>query len=510
MVENRSLFTFHSPLLTPKDLRQFLSLADAIGELRVVRGATSEADIGAVTEMLEHSEASPCVVFDSIPGYQDGFRVAVNCQGTVKRQAITLGLDPAEADHERLMAYWRGLLRGLEPVEPREVDKAPILEHVQRDGEVDLSIFPAPIWHPDDGGRFIGTASLNIMRDPDSGWVNAATYRNQVFDGQSIGVWISPGKHGRLIRERYFERGQSVPIVVVVGSDPLLFMAACAEGIRYGVGELDWAGAVRGDPVEVIRGEVTGLPIPAHAEIAIEGFMAPGDLHLEGPYGEWMGYYASGAPQVPTLRAQRVYYRDQPIILGCPQGKPPHEDNRFLAYLRSCLIQDQLEKLGVPNVVGVWSPPIAGNRLMTIVSIKQAYPGHAKQAALLASQCSGGAYMGRFVVVVDEDVEISNMDDVLWAMLTRCDPQRDIEIIKRTWSGPLDAAIEPEERGFNSRAIVDATRPYEWKERFAEPVITPEEARETRRLWSWLLEASGSPPPELPGVVLGHLSSEPG
>jgi 4-hydroxy-3-polyprenylbenzoate decarboxylase len=280
-------------------------------------------------------------------------------------------------------------------------------------------------------------------------------------------------------------------------------MAACAEGTAYGMSELAWAGAVRGKPVEVVRGEVTGLPIPAHAEIALEGFISPTERHQEGPYGEWMGYFASGSSELPRIDVQRVYFRNDPIILGCPQGKPPHEDNQFLAYLRSGLIQDQLEKAGVPNVVGVWCPPVAGNRLMTLVAIKQAYAGHARQAATVAAQCAAGAYLGRFVVVFDEDVDLTNMDDVLWAMLSRCDPQRDIEIIPRSWSGPLDAAIAPEDRGFNSRAILDATRPYEWKDRFADPVVTREQASENRRRWSWLLEPRPTPPAG--GLRLGHL-----
>jgi 4-hydroxy-3-polyprenylbenzoate decarboxylase len=156
-------------------------------------------------------------------------------------------------------------------------------------------------------------------------------------------------------------------------------------------------------------------------------------------------------------------------------------------------------------VTGVWTPPLAGNRLLTIVSIKQSYPGHAKQAGLIASQCSTAAYLGRFVIVVDEDIDVANMDDVLWAMLTRCDPQRDFEIITRCWSGPLDAAIKPEERGFNSRVIIDATRPYEWKHRFPDPVVTADEAKETRRLWDWLLKPNGTPPAELQGVEVTRL-----
>jgi UbiD family decarboxylase len=144
-------------------------------------------------------------------------------------------------------------------------------------------------------------------------------------------------------------------------------------------------------------------------------------------------------------------------------------------------------------VTRVWCPPETGNRLMTIVAIEQAYAGHATQAALVASQCGAGAYGGRFVVVVDDDVDVYDMNDVLWAMTTRCDPRRDIHIVDRAWSGPLDPAIHPDHRGFNSRCIVDATRPWEWKDRFADPVVTPEMARATRERWGWILGNEADP-----------------
>ncbi|MEA2640670.1 MAG: hypothetical protein QOF51_2064 [Chloroflexota bacterium] len=486
-------------------LREWLALVDRIGELRVVRGADSEADIGSVTEMLDHTAGSPCALFDGIPGFDDGFRVAVNTQGTIRRQAITLGLDPSTITHERLMDHWRGLLRGHRLIPPRIVEHGPILENVLRGEDVDLTRFPAPIWHKKDGGRFIGTASLNLIPDPESDWINAGTYRNQVFDHNSLGIWISPGKHGRLLREKWFARGERCPIVVLVGHDPLLFMAASAEGILFGQSELSWVGGIQGEALQVIRGEVTGLPIPAHAEIAFEGYMEPGELRTEGPYGEWMGYYVSGSPQTPVVHVERVYHRNDPIILGCPQGKPPHEDNQFLAYLKSALAWDQLEKAGVPNVTGVWMPPVGGNRLMTVVSIKQSYPGHARQAALIASQCAAAVYMGRYVVVVDEDIDIANMDDVLWAMTTRVDPVRDIEIITGAYSGPLDAALPPGDRATSSRAIIDATRPYAWKDQFAEVIVTREDARHTRELWDWIMAPPGAEGPERPGVGFGNL-----
>ena len=142
----------------------------------------------------------------------------------------------------------------------------------------------------------------------------------------------------------------------------------------------------------------------------------------------------------------------------------------------------------MPDVRGVWIPPEAGNRGLVVVSIRQRYPGYARQAALVASQVAGAAYLGRFVVIVDDDIDIWNMNDVWWAVLSRCDPQRDIEFLHRTWSGPLDQAIVPEERGLNSRAILDATIPWEWRDQFPPVVVEPELARATREQWSWLLD----------------------
>jgi len=474
------------------DLREWLGLVEAAGELKHVRGAGSEEDIGAITEMLDHNENSPCVLFDEIPNFQPGYRVLSNSMGSRKRQAITLGLDPAGASHERLLQFWRDILKGFTPIPPVQVKRGSIQENVLRDNEVDLSRFPAPIWHPLDGGRFIGTASVNIMRDPDTGAINAGTYRNQVFDKNSIGIRVAPPHHGGIIKEKYMQRGQPCPIVTVVGADPLLFLASCVEGLSFGQSEFDWAGGVRGKPIEVIQGEVTGLPIPAHAEIALEGVVTTDEFRKEGPYGEWMGYYQDGYEKDRVVRIHRIYHRNNPIILGCPQGKPPHEDNRFLAYLRSGMIWDQLEKAGVPGVCGVWSPPEGGNRLMTVVAIKTQYLGHSKQAGLIASQCAGAVEMNRLTVVVDEHVDVTSLQDVVWAIVARCDPERGVEIIKDAKGSRIDMAIAPDRRELkaNSRMIIDATTPFEWKNHpLAGNIIsTPERSRATREHWGWILD----------------------
>jgi 4-hydroxy-3-polyprenylbenzoate decarboxylase len=189
-----------------------------------------------------------------------------------------------------------------------------------------------------------------------------------------------------------------------------------------------------------------------------------------------------------VLNVKAVYHRNNPIILGAPPNKPPDEQARYRAFLRSALLRDDIEAAGVPDVQGVWAHEVGGSRLFLAVAIKQRYPGHARQAGHIAAQCHAGAYLGRFVVVVDEDIDPTNLEDVMWALCTRCDPVRDTDLIKRAWSGPLDPAIHPDEKGHNSRLIFDATRPYEWRDKFpAVSNLTPEQTRVARERWGYLV-----------------------
>ena len=156
-------------------------------------------------------------------------------------------------------------------------------------------------------------------------------------------------------------------------------------------------------------------------------------------------------------------HRNDPIITGSPPFRPQPGADNCSALIRAAFIWDSLDKAGVPDVRGV---ACYQNRFFTVVSIKQRYPGHAKQAAVIANQCQTGAYLSRYVVVVDEDIDVTDINDVLWAMCTRVDPEKSIEIIRRCWSGPLDPIIPRDEKGFSSRAIIDACRPYEWMKDF--------------------------------------------
>lgn len=452
-----------------RDLREWLSQVEEIGELRTVKGADWELEIGALTQVAyKQPGGGPLLVFDEVKGYSRGYRVITNAIGTPDRLALALGL-PTGLKKAELSEAWHKKYKQLKPIPPRVLPDGPIFENVRTGGDIDLFQFPAPRWHEGDGGRFIGTGSVDITRDPDDGWANLGCYRVQVLDSRRMGFFISPGKHGRIHRDKYFERGEACPVAVSVGHDPLVYLIGGLE-VPYGVSEYDFLGALRGEPYEVVLSKIHGLPIPANAEIVIEGISRPGVVAEEGPFGEWTGYYGSLNRAEPVIEVQAVYYRDDPIILGAIHTKPPEESHFWRAVCRSALVKEALEAANIPDVKGVWCHEIGGTRLFLAVSVKQRYPGHARQTAAVALQCQAGAYLGRYVVVVDEDIDVTDLNEVIWAICTRSDPEESIDILRRCWSGPLDPRLPEGKKGFSSRAIIDATRPYEWKDKFP-PVV---------------------------------------
>ena len=304
-----------------------------------------------------------------------------------------------------------------------------------------------------------------IMRHPDTGWINYGAYRVQVHDRKLATVMCSKGKHGNLILRRYHELGQRCPVAVVVGMHPALFMVAGLE-IPYGKNEYDAAGALLGEPVETIAGPVTGLPIPANAEIAFEGYISPDDLIDEGPLGEWTGYYAGGIKKEPAIRVESMMHRNDPVLLGAIPGIPPDDDFFYRCTYRSGAVWNQLEAAGVPEVKGVWAHEAGGSRLWLTVAIKQMYGGHSKQAGLIASQCHAGAYANRFVVVVDDDIDPADMNRVIWAMCTRFEPREGIEILRGCWSTALDPMAYSPSDPRNARVVIDACKPWNRRDTF--------------------------------------------
>jgi len=336
-----------------KDLRGFIKQVDEIGALRRINGADPKFELGGITEVAAGTAECPALLFDRIKGYASGIRVFTNATTTPQRAALALGIDPGLKPLDALKA-WMKRRQTLKPQPPVEVDKAPFLDNTMRGRNVDLAKLPAPHWHRKDGGPYIGSGSIVIMRDPDGGWINASIYRVQVHGKNKVTIQFDhQGRHGAIIAKKYWDAGKPCPVAVVNGQDPALFIAGF-EYLPDGQSEYDFAGSIKGAPIETIRGPITGLPLPAQAEIILEGELLPpskGTLP-EGPFGEFTGYYAADARPAPVMLVSAVHHRDDPILLGSPPMKPPRF--HFGLPFRAASMWSNLEMAGVTDVVGVW------------------------------------------------------------------------------------------------------------------------------------------------------------
>lgn len=463
------------------DLRVFLEHAAASNELELIEGADPELEVGALFE-LSHEELYPPVIqFRKLKGCNPDHSILCNVR-TAHFMVGDLTMDALKAFRSRPKAKRT-------PIPPREVHVGPILENVIEGDAVDIKMFPMPRWHAEDGGHYIGTECVVITKDPDSDWVNLGTYRVMVHDSKTLGVFIEPGKNGDMIRRKYWSRGEPCPMILTIGQAPVLGTVASTQA-QPGVSEYDLAGARIARPVDVIKGALTSLPMPATAEIAFEGYMPPleVDARPEGPFGEWPGYYATHTHLEAVMHVKRIYHRDQPIMLGQPPTKPNYPGRQIKMHNLAAL-WDSLEAAGVPEIKGVWKLQGGGSRFINVISIRQLHAGHAKMAGLVAAGCGPGAYMTRLIIVVDDDIDITQPAEVMWAVATRWDPATQTDIISDCWSGHIDPRMPPEKRETHdlttSRMIIYATRPFHWKNEFPKSnEVNRDYAEEIRKKWA--------------------------
>lgn len=473
-----------------KDLREFLTDVEEHGELVRLTGVDPRGEIGRITEMVEYRSGSPTILFDNITGYPEGYRVLVNFFATPRQIGLTLDM-PGEIQKIGFVRRWRDRVRNLELLPPRKVEWGPILENVILEKDLDVFSFPAPLWRTDDGGPFIGTADVVITRDPDSGRVNLGVYRSQAIARDVVGCFFdSPTKHGFKDFQKYVDRGEPCPIAIAAGVDPFLFVMASVN-IPEEISEYDFAGGFRREPVDVIESDLTGLPLTAHAEIILEGELHPDYQYQEGPFGEWTGYYG-GSGKIPCVKVKRILHRNDPIITGKPSLRPPSGWDTVKAIRSSAGIWDGLEGAGVKGVRGVWCHEAGAGRFFNVISLEQQYPGHSRQAAFVAAQCREGVRGGRYVIIVDEDIDPCDLHQVIWAVSTRTDPVRSIEFMQKTLTTKLDPIVRKGESEYTSRAIIDACRPWERRKEFPRVSGSPAgELAEVEKKWGGRIFTKG-------------------
>jgi UbiD family decarboxylase len=474
------------------DLREFIEAVKKEGECKVVEGADWDVEIGTITHLAAQMSNPPLFIFDKIKGYEAGYRVASNLFTTQRRTALGLGL-PTEARGIELVNALRDKIKaGIQLIPPVDVETGPIKENILTGTDVDLCKFPAPKWNELDGGRYIGTGCMGILRDPDEGWINLGIYRTQIHDKSTVTMSMITGHRGEMIRKKYWEKGVSCPIAISCGQDPTLWAASQWPGLPWGISEYDFAGGLRGEPVRLTRGITTDLPIPATAEIVLEGEIVPPEVETrnEGPFGEWCGYYAAGIRPMPAVKITSVLHRDNPIIQGNPPHRLPSLWSLGLHIQKAATLWNELDRQ-LPGVKGVWMIEEASLHSIPVISLQQSYPGHAKQAALTAGGCSALNYCCRIIIIVDDDIDPSNISEVLWALGTRVDPETSIDIIRGCLGGAANPMLSPEEKQRGnyemSRATILACKPYLWKQAFPPPVEPSSElARQVREKWGTL------------------------
>lgn len=460
------------------DLRSFLADVDKWGELKRIEGADWDLEMSTIAELAyrEGKRPVPALLFDKIRGYPQGYRALFGEISSLRRlsAALNLALPEDNFDPMAVVRAWVAKQKNIKPVPPRFVSSGPVMDNSFDGNKVDITRFPSPKCHELDGGRYIGTGHAVIQKDPDTGWVNLGTYRCMVVDRNRIALHVLEGRHGRIIAdEKYFSLGKVMPVAIAIGLEPTLWFTSQSTVVPWGISEYDYAGGIKGEPLEVIKGPHTGLPLPANAEIVIEGECHPGENADEGPFGEWHGYYANlGLKPVPepVIRVKNVFHRNDPILTAGSPAVPPGINSLLSAISRAAAIWGGLDKHGIPGITGVWCPEEGGALLTAVISIKQMYAGHSTDVGLLALQLGG--ITGRQYILVDDDIDPSNLNQVFWAFATRADPERSIQIIRRCGSTSSDPITPEEEKRkaklapkplLASRLLIDCCRPYEHK-----------------------------------------------
>ncbi len=453
------------------DLRSWITSVESHGEIKTLDGADWNKEIGTLVE-LNAKARGPALLFDNIKDYPKGFRLLAGAMSSAKRLSLTLGL-PVSLEGLDLIRSMKEQMHGwtdeLEEFPPMPLKDGAIFQNVDEGEQVDLLKFPAPLWHHEDGARYIGTGSVAIMRERDGSWVNLGTYRVMIHDEKTAGIFIAPGHHGRIIMESYWQHGEPCPIAISVGHHPV-FLFAGTFSLPPRVSEYNYAGSVLHERIPVVPGRLTGLPLPVFSEIVLEGFLYPDELKSEGRFGEWPGYYVSDARPEPVVRVKAVYYRNDPIILGAWPGRPPHDSTYRHSVIKSADLWTLLERARITGITGVYRPEAGAGNLLTLIGLKQTYDGQARQVAVVASQLMNPSFPTRYVIVVDDDINIMNLEDVIWAVCTRSDPVRSITLIDHTRANFLDPMVrsrfDANAGHTGSCAIIDACRPYALRDRF--------------------------------------------
>ncbi len=479
-----------------RDLRDFIGQLEQRGQLKRI-GVEIDPKL-EMTEVCDRTlrAGGPALLFERPKGYD--IPVLGNLFGTPLRVALGMGEESVDALREvgRLLAYlrepeppkgmkdaWKSLpvFKKVLDMAPKTVRGAPCQANVLEGGKVDLYALPIQTCWPEDAGPLI-TWGLVVTQGPNRPRQNLGIYRQQVIaKNRVIMRWLAH-RGGALDYRDWCEKnpGQPFPVAVVLGADPATMLAAVTP-VPDSLSEFAFAGLLRGARTELVDCSLSGLKVPASAEFVLEGFIQPGDTAPEGPFGDHTGYYNEVEP-FPVLTIERMTHRDAPVYHSTYTGRPPDEPAVLGLALNEVFVPILQKQF--PEIVDFYLPPEGCSYRMALVSIRKQYPGHAKRLMFAVWSYLRQFMYTKFVIVTDDDVNVRDWKDVIWAMTTRTDPARDISIIENTPIDYLDFASPV--AGLGSKLGLDATAkwPGETNREWGRPIaMSPDVKARIDAIW---------------------------
>ncbi len=452
------------------DLRGWIDHLRKEGELQEINAEVNwDCELGTVARKAFGTGNGPALLFNNITGYnkKDARCSQVFTGGLSKysRVAMMFGL-PKDASITELVKAARKAYSGRIP--PRIVKDGPVKENILKGDDINLFDFPIPKWHREDGGRYINTMQGNVTMDPDTGRMNVGMYRGMIGTKNTLPVLLWRAQNWGGDFQKWVDRGEEMPVACVYGWEPSLPFCASSP-IPPDVSEYDVMGAMRGEPVDLVKCETVPLMVPASAEMVVEGYISndPSTFEMEGPFGEYTGYFGGDQGPKHKIRITAITHRNNPIFRGTLEGTLPkmlNENSIMSSVQRAALAWNILERSGVPGITDVHCPA-ANNGTTLIIQMRQRYRGQAKQAAMAIWGSNASHLRYKHVWVVDEDIDIHDYASLDWAFAYRVNAaEDDIIFVPGTFGSALDPSTRLQYRdtlkfgtGKWARVLIDAT-----------------------------------------------------
>jgi UbiD family decarboxylase len=454
------------------DLRGWIDALRNAGELHEVNAEVDiDYELGTIMRLAQGPGTGPAMLFNNLKGYNKPTsrcrRIFGSALNNTRRIAMMLGLPP-ETHARELVKLGRSILQD-NVLPPRIVKTGPCKENVVTGKDVNLDELPSPYWNRLDGGRYLITYAGVVTKDPTTNMMNVGIYRGMVTGRDTIPILMWRAQHiGHHVSEWRARGAKEMPIAVAIGWEPSLGFCA-GSPVPKGICEYDVMGAIRGEPVELVKCETNDLYVPASAEIVLEGMLGLEEdtYQMEGPYAEFTGYFAGDRSPKPTIRVTAITHRNDPILRGTIEGAMPgsYSENAMISSIfRSSTAWNVLDRAGVPGIVDVWGPTVcAGTNLF--IRMKQTYRGQAKQAANAIWGSTAGHVRYKHITVVDDDIDVHDYAAVDWAVAYRVNAgEDDIVIMPATFGLGIDPSTRKRDRnptlfgtGKWNRVLIDAT-----------------------------------------------------